>query len=116
MPELAGKIAGTAIRVPTPNVSIVDLVVQVERETTIEQVNQAFTQASQAGALKNILAVSDEPLTSIDFNHHSPSSTIDLTQTNVIQGSMVRVMSWYDNEWGFANRMLDVSKKFASTK
>ena len=113
MPELANKIAGTAIRVPTPNVSLVDLVVRVARSTSIEEVNQAFTQASQ-GALGAVLATTNQALVSTDFNHSSASSTLDLTQTNVIKGNMVRVLSWYDNEWGFANRMIDVSKKFFS--
>ena len=119
MPELAGKIDGTAIRVPTPNVSLVDLVAQTTQPTSIDAVNQAFTQASQ-NELKHILAVNNDPLVSSDFNHHSASSCVDLTQTNVIpnvdKGKMVRVLSWYDNEWGFANRMVDVSKKFASLK
>ena len=109
LPELDGKIAGTSVRVPTPNVSMVDLVIQARDKTTIEEVNQAFITASQ-GQLKNLLCVSDEPLISIDFNHNPASSTIDLAETNVIDGELVRCLSWYDNEWGFANRMSDVAQ------
>lgn len=113
MPKLAGKIAGTAIRVPTPNVSLIDLVVLVEKPISIDKLNDAFVSASK-GELKNILSVNNLPLVSSDFNHNSASSVVDLTQTNVIKDKMVRILSWYDNEWGFANRMVDVAKKIGS--
>lgn len=113
LPELAGKIAGTSIRVPTANVSMIDLVIVPKRKTSVKELHQAFIAASQ-GAMKGILGVNDKPLVSCDFNHNSASSTIDLTQTCVVEDSLVRVMAWYDNEWGFANRMIDVAKKFAT--
>lgn len=113
MPALAGKIAGTSIRVPTPNVSLIDLVVLVEKPTSIDEVNNAFVAASKT-KFKNILAVNSLPLVSTDFNHNSASSIVDLAQTNVIENKMVRILSWYDNEWGFACRMIDVAKKIGS--
>jgi glyceraldehyde 3-phosphate dehydrogenase len=108
MPELAGKLDGTAIRVPTPNVSLIDLKFDAATETSAEAINEAVTKAAN-GALKGVLAVNDKPLVSIDFNHNPASSTFDLTQTQVIDGKLVRVLSWYDNEWGFSNRMSDTA-------
>ena len=108
LPELQGKLDGTAIRVPTPNVSLIDLTVEAAKKTTPEAVNQAMSKASE-GKLKGVLEVSDEPLVSVDFNHSAASSTLDLLETQVIDGNFVRVLSWYDNEWGFSNRMSDVA-------
>lgn len=108
MPELAGKLDGSSIRVPTPNVSLVDLTFDAGRDTTAEEINEAISKAAN-GALKGVLAVNDKPLVSIDFNHNPASSTFDLTQTQVIDGKLVRVLSWYDNEWGFSNRMSDTA-------
>ena len=108
LPELNGKLDGTAIRVPTPNVSMIDFKFDASRETDIEEVNGAIRQAS-AGALNGVLTLNDEPLVSVDFNHNSASSVFDLTQTQVIEGTLVRVLSWYDNEWGFSNRMSDTA-------
>jgi len=108
MPELAGKLDGTAIRVPTPNVSLIDLKFDAGRETSIEEINEAISKAA-AGKLKGVLGTNDKPLVSIDFNHNPASSTFDLTQTQVIDGKLVRVLSWYDNEWGFSNRMSDTA-------
>ncbi len=108
LPELKGKLDGSAIRVPTPNVSVVDLTFQPGRETTAEEVN-ALLKAAAEGAMKGVLAYSDEPLVSIDYNHCAASSTIDSLETAVIDGKLVRVLSWYDNEWGFSNRMVDTA-------
>ena len=108
MPELAGKLDGTAIRVPTPNVSLIDLKFDAGRQTSTEEVNAAISEAA-AGPLKGVLATNDKPLVSIDFNHNPASSIFDLTQTQVIDGKLVRVLSWYDNEWGFSNRMSDTA-------
>ena len=108
LPELAGRLDGTAVRVPTPNVSMIDLVFEAKKKTTVEAVNAAILKASN-GPLKGILGVCDEPLVSIDFNHSPVSSTFDLTQTQIVDGKLVRVLSWYDNEWGFANRMADTA-------
>ena len=108
LPDLKGKLDGTAIRVPTPNVSLIDLVVTTERATTPEEINQAMAKASK-GALKGILGVSAEPLVSADFNHNPLSSTFDVGQTQVIEGRLARVLAWYDNEWGFSNRMSDTA-------
>ena len=108
LPELAGKLDGTAVRVPTPNVSMIDLTFRSKKPTTVEQVNAAIIKAAE-GKLKGILEVSDAPLVSIDFNHNPASSIFDLAQTQVIDGRFVRVLSWYDNEWGFSNRMSDTA-------
>ena len=108
LPELAGKFDGTAIRVPTPNVSLIDITFNAGREVTVEEVNAAIIKAAD-GHLKGVLGYTDEPLVSIDFNHNPNSSTFDLTQTQVVDGSLVRVLSWYDNEWGFSNRMGDTA-------
>jgi glyceraldehyde 3-phosphate dehydrogenase (phosphorylating) len=109
LPELAGRLDGTAIRVPTPNVSMIDLKFIAKRKTTIEAVNGAIVKASKGNRLKGILTVNDQALVSIDFNHNAASSVFDLTQTQVMGGKLVRVLSWYDNEWGFSNRMLDTA-------
>jgi glyceraldehyde 3-phosphate dehydrogenase len=108
LPELKGKLDGSAIRVPTPNVSVVDLTFTPARDTTKEEVN-ALLKAAAEGPLKGVLGYSDEPLVSIDYNHCSNSSTIDSLETGVIDGKLVRVLSWYDNEWGFSNRMVDTA-------
>jgi glyceraldehyde 3-phosphate dehydrogenase len=105
LPELAGKLDGMAVRVPTINVSVVDLTLIVSRETSIEEVNETIKAASQ-GAMKGVLEYNELPLVSIDFNHNPASSIFDSTQTKV-DGKLVKVMAWYDNEWGFSNRMLD---------
>ncbi len=109
LPDLNGKLDGVAVRVPTPNVSMIDLKVVTKRETTVEEVNGAIEAASQSNALKGILAVTSEPLVSADLNHDPASSTLALDQTKVMEGNLVRVLSWYDNEWGFSNRMADTA-------
>jgi glyceraldehyde 3-phosphate dehydrogenase len=109
IPELKGKLHGTAVRIPTPNVSLVDLTVEMERAATVEQINAAFKAAAE-GKLKGVLAYSDGPLVSVDFNHNPHSSIFDATSTFVIEGTFAKVFSWYDNEWGFSNRMVDVAK------
>ena len=108
LPELKGKLDGSAIRVPTPNVSVVDLTFTPARDTTKDEVN-ALLKAAADGALKGVLGYSDEPLVSIDYNGCANSSTIDSLETTVIDGKLVRVLSWYDNEWGFSNRMIDTA-------
>ena len=108
LPELKGKLDGSAIRVPTPNVSLVDLTFTPKRDTTKDEVN-AILKAASEGALKGILDFTDEPLVSIDLNHCPASSTVDSLETSVLEGKLVRVVSWYDNEWGFSNRMIDTS-------
>lgn len=108
LPELKGKLDGTSLRVPTPNVSVVDLKIIPGRETSVEEINRAMEHAA-AQQLKGILGVTSEPLVSIDFNHNPMSSTFDLTQTQIVDGKLVRVLSWYDNEWGFSNRMSDTA-------
>jgi glyceraldehyde 3-phosphate dehydrogenase len=112
LPELKGKLDGSSIRVPTPNVSVVDLTFTPSRDTTKEEVN-ALLKAAAEGPLKGVLAYSEEPLVSIDYNHDSHSSTIDSLETAVIEGKLVRVLSWYDNEWGFSNRMIDTAGAIA---
>ncbi|MEM7566679.1 MAG: type I glyceraldehyde-3-phosphate dehydrogenase [Pseudomonadota bacterium] len=108
LPELNGKLDGVAIRVPTPNVSLVDFKFVASKDTTVEEINAAITAASE-GPLKGILDVYDEPLVSIDFNHNPVSSSVSRPGTKVLEGNLVRVMSWYDNEWGFSNRMADTA-------
>jgi glyceraldehyde 3-phosphate dehydrogenase len=108
MPELNGKLDGYAVRVPTINVSLVDLTFRAQRDTSVEEINDLIRSASE-GALKGVLAYNDEPLVSIDFNHNPHSSIYESSQTKVIDGKMVKVLSWYDNEWGFSNRMLDTT-------
>lgn len=107
LPELKGKLNGFAMRVPTPNVSVVDLNVEVEKATTAEEVN-ALLQAAAEGELKGILGFSDKPLVSIDYNGNPNSSTIDGLSTMVIDGTLVKIVSWYDNEWGYSNRVVDL--------
>ena len=114
LPELKGKLDGSAIRVPTPNVSIVDLTFTPKRDTSLAEVNGALKAASEKGPLKGILAYSDEPLVSIDYNHNPASSTVDSLETAVLEGKLVRVLSWYDNEWGFSNRMVDTARAMAA--
>ena len=109
LPELKGKLDGSAIRVPTPNVSLIDLTFTPKRDTSVEEVNAVLKAASESGPLKGILAFTDEPLVSIDLNHDAASSTVDSLETAVIEGKLVRVVSWYDNEWGFSNRMVDTA-------
>ena len=108
LPELAGKLDGTAVRVPTPNVSMIDLCFVAKRATTVEAVNTAIVKAAN-GKLAGILVAVDAPLVSVDYNHNPASSSFDLNQTQVVDGTLVRVLSWYDNEWGFANRMADTA-------
>jgi glyceraldehyde 3-phosphate dehydrogenase len=108
LPELNGKLDGHAVRVPLLNVSLVDLTFVAARDTTVEEVNAVLKEAAN-GALKGVLAYNEEPLVSIDFNHDAHSSVFDATQTKVSEGKLVKVSSWYDNEWGFSNRMLDTT-------
>ncbi|SEP06072.1 glyceraldehyde 3-phosphate dehydrogenase [Luteibacter sp. UNC138MFCol5.1] len=115
LPELNGKLDGFAMRVPTINVSVVDLTFTAERATTKEEIDAAINEAAN-GSLKGILAVNTQPLVSIDFNHNPHSSIYDSTQTRVMEGTLVKVLSWYDNEWGFSNRMLDMAKALMSAK
>jgi glyceraldehyde 3-phosphate dehydrogenase len=109
IPALKGKLNGTAVRVPTPNVSLVDLTVEMEKAATVEEINAAFKKAAD-GALKGVLTYSDGPTVSIDYNGDPASSIFDATSTFVIDGTFAKVFAWYDNEWGFSNRMVDVAK------
>jgi glyceraldehyde 3-phosphate dehydrogenase len=109
IPEVKGKLDGMAIRVPTPDVSLVDLTVQVEKETTAEEVNQAFRDAAE-GPLKGIIRVADEPLVSVDFTGEATSSVVDGPSTAVMGDGMVKVLSWYDNEWGYSCRVVDLAR------
>ncbi len=113
LPELKGKLDGSSVRVPTPNVSLVDLTFTPKRDTSVEEVNAILKKASESGPLKGILEYTDEPLVSIDLNHNPASSTVDSLETAVIGGTLVRVVSWYDNEWGFSNRMVDTARAMA---
>ena len=108
MPELKGKLDGVSVRVPTPDVSFVDLSFESKTKTTVEEVNSAIKNAAE-GELKNILSYTDEPLVSIDFTHNRHSSIFDFSQTKVLEGNFIRIGTWYDNEWGFSNRMLDLT-------
>ena len=108
LPELAGKLDGTAVRVPTPNVSLIDFKFVSKRPTSKAEINKEIAQAAE-GELRGILTINDAPLVSIDFNHDPASSIFDLTETHVIEGKFCRVLSWYDNEWGFFNRMADTA-------
>ena len=112
LPELDGKLDGVAIRVPTPNVSCVDMTFEASRDVTVEEVNAAIIAATD-GPLKGVLAYTDLPMVSIDFNHDPASSTFHLDQTKVLGGNMVRILAWYDNEWGFSNRMSDTAVAMA---
>ena len=114
LPELKGKLDGVSIRVPTPNVSVIDFKFVSKKPVTVDEVNKALVAAAD-GSLNGILAYTDEPLVSIDMNHNPASSTFALDQTKVIEGNLVRVMSWYDNEWGFSNRMSDTAVAFGKT-
>ena len=116
MPELAGKLDGTAIRVPTPNVSLIDFKFVTKKKINAESINKAMIKASKSKNLKNVLSVNSEPLVSTDFNHNPASSNFDLTQTQVIDGTFGRVLSWYDNEWGFSNRMCDTAVVMSKSK
>jgi glyceraldehyde 3-phosphate dehydrogenase len=115
LPALAGKFDGFALRVPTINVSLVDLTFTAERATSKDEINSLMKEAAK-GALKGVLAVNEDPLVSMDFNHDSHSSIFDATQTRVIDGTQVKVLAWYDNEWGSSCRMLDAAKAFAEAK
>jgi glyceraldehyde 3-phosphate dehydrogenase len=109
LPELKGKLDGFAVRVPTINVSLVDLTFTAKRATTVEEVNKLLKEAAAMDAWKGILAYNDQPLVSVDFNHDSHSSVFDSTLTKVVDGNVVKVCAWYDNEWGFSNRMIDTT-------
>ncbi len=113
IPELKGKFEGISVRVPTPNVSLVDVVMNLEKETTTEEVNQVLKNAANE-ELKGILAFSEEPLVSIDFRGNPNSSIIDAENTKVIGGTMVKILSWYDNEWGYSCRVRDLVKFIAN--
>ena len=115
MPELNGKLDGFSMRVPTINVSAVDLTFVAKRETSVDEINEVMKAASE-GPLKGVLAYNDEPLVSVDFNHDPHSSTYDSTLTKVMEGTLVKVCSWYDNEWGFSNRMLDITVALVNAK
>jgi glyceraldehyde 3-phosphate dehydrogenase len=108
LPELKGKLDGSSVRVPTPNVSLVDLVFVPGRDTSAEELNAALKAAAEGG-MKGVLDYTDKPLVSSDFNHHPASSTVDSLETSVMEGKLARVVSWYDNEWGFSNRMIDTA-------
>ena len=115
LPELKGKLDGVAIRVPTPNVSVVDLVFNAKRATSVAEINEAIKAASLSGPLKGILGFTEFPNVSSDFNHDSHSSIFHADQTKVMDGTLVRILSWYDNEWGFSNRMADTAVAIAKT-
>ncbi|WP_138423054.1 type I glyceraldehyde-3-phosphate dehydrogenase [Maritimibacter alexandrii] len=108
LPELNGKLDGVAIRVPTPNVSCVDLTAELDRDVSVDDINAAIMAAAD-GPLKGVLGYTDKPLVSVDFNHNPNSSTFALDQTKVMDGNFIRILTWYDNEWGFSNRMLDTA-------
>ena len=114
LPELQGKLDGSSIRVPTPNVSMIDFKAVLKKNVTEDEINAAM-QAAADGPLKGVMDINELPLVSIDFNHNPASSTFDVTQTKVLEGNFARVVSWYDNEWGFSNRMLDTAAAVAKT-
>ncbi|MEO5866224.1 MAG: type I glyceraldehyde-3-phosphate dehydrogenase [Sphingomonas sp.] len=114
LPELKGKLDGAAIRVPTPDVSLIDLTFTPKRDTTRDEINAILKAASESGPLKGVLDYTDEPLVSIDLMHTPASSTVDSLETAVLDGKLVRVVSWYDNEWGFSNRMVDTARVMAA--
>ena len=114
LPELKGRLDGSAVRVPTANVSLVDLTFTPKRETSVEEVNGALKAAAESGPLAGVLDYTDEPLVSIDFNHNPASSTVDSLETAVLEGRLVRILAWYDNEWGFSNRMVDTAAAMAA--
>ena len=109
LPELAGRLDGFALRVPTLNVSLVDLTFSARRDTSVEEIDQVMRAAASEGPLAGILAYNDEPLVSVDFNHHPPPRSTRAPLTKVLGGRQVKVLAWYDNEWGFSNRMLDTT-------
>jgi len=113
MPELQGRLDGTSIRVPTPNVSVVDFKFNTKKRTSVEKINEAIAKAARRGPLKGVLTTTDEPLVSRDFNHNPASAIFALDQTKVIDEKFVRVLAWYDNEWGFSNRMADTAVALA---
>jgi glyceraldehyde 3-phosphate dehydrogenase len=115
LPELKGKLDGFAMRVPTINVSVVDLTFRPKRATTVDEIN-SLVKAAAAGPLKGVLAYTEAPLVSVDYNHDPASSTYDATLTKIIDGNLVKVCSWYDNEWGFSNRMLDTALAWSRAK
>src|SRR5215213_4238782 len=114
LPALKGKLDGTAIRVPTPNVSLIDFKFDAARETTADEVNSLMQEAANSNRFKGIIGINKDATVSVDFNHDSHSSTFDVTQTQVLDQRFVRVLSWYDNEWGFSNRMVEVAALFGS--
>ena len=114
LPELKGKLNGFSMRVPTPDVSVVDLVAEIEKNATVEEINAALKEAAE-GKMKGILAYSDEPLVSIDYLGNPHSSIVDGKSTMVIEGNLIKVLSWYDNEWGFSCRMIDLVKLVAKS-
>ena len=109
LPELHGKLDGTAIRIPTPNVSMIDFTFNTQRQVSVEDINSVI-KAEANNCFKNIIEYNEAPLVSVDFNHNASSSVFDSTQTQVVGDKFGRILSWYDNEWGFSNRMIDVSK------
>jgi glyceraldehyde 3-phosphate dehydrogenase len=113
LPELNGKLDGASMRVPTPNVSLIDFKFVAKKNTTADEVNDALVQASKSNRLKGIIAVTKEKLVSSDLNHDPASATVALDQTKVMDGNFVRVVAWYDNEWGFSNRMADTALAMA---
>ncbi|WP_370674437.1 type I glyceraldehyde-3-phosphate dehydrogenase [Pleomorphomonas sp. PLEO] len=115
LPELKGRLDGVAIRVPTPNVSVVDLVFNAKRATSVAEINEAIKAAATSGPLKGVLGFTDQPNVSSDFNHDPRSSIFHMDQTKVMNGTLVRILSWYDNEWGFSNRMADTSVAIGKT-
>jgi glyceraldehyde 3-phosphate dehydrogenase len=115
LPELKGRLDGVAIRVPTPNVSVVDLVFNAKRATSVAEINEAIKAAATSGPLKGILGFTDQPNVSSDFNHDPRSSIFHLDQTKVMNGTLVRILTWYDNEWGFSNRMADTAVAIGKT-
>lgn len=116
IPHFKDKINGSSVRVPTPNVSMLDIVAKVAQPSTVEAVNSIFKMSAQSGDLGKVLGVSDLPLVSLDYNHTTASAIVDLSETKVIDGDLIRVLAWYDNEWAFANRMLDVASLIANFK
>jgi glyceraldehyde 3-phosphate dehydrogenase len=116
LPDLKGKLDGTSLRVPTPNVSVVDFKFVAKKPTSVDEINKAITAAADSGPLKGILGTYDEPLVSTDFNHDTRSSIFALGETKVIEGTFVRILSWYDNEWGFSNRMSDTAVAMMKAK
>jgi glyceraldehyde 3-phosphate dehydrogenase len=114
LPALKGKLDGTAIRVPTPNVSLIDFTFDAARQTTADEVNRLMEEAAKSNRFRGIIGINKAPTVSVDFNHDSHSSTFDVTQTQVLDKTFVRVLSWYDNEWGFSNRMVEVAAHFGA--